>query len=108
MMMMMMPAILMVMSSAAPHCSVLDRPVATRKADLPIEVRKALPEPMADPGEPFHVSDAVLPGQERWPWSRLICGYVVPDGYVIERERGGRGYSVGKIFLHRTSKGFFE
>lgn len=30
-----------------------------------------------------------------------LCGYSIPDGYVVEREQGGRGYNVAKIVLLR-------
>ena len=37
---------------------------------------------------------------------RLICGYPVPRGYVVEREQGGRGYNIGKIMFRKTSSGY--
>lgn len=39
---------------------------------------------------------------------RLICGYSTSDGYVVERERGGRGYNIGKIVFDKTKAGYTE
>lgn len=88
------------------QCSVRDRLVATRKRDLPAAVLRAMPYRLADRGEPFRATDVVLPGQEEWPSARLICGYRIPGGYVVEREQGGIGYDIGKVVLRRTSTGF--
>jgi hypothetical protein len=85
-------------------CSVTDRPVVTRKQDLPKQVLEALRYDLADPGELFNKVDGLLPGQERFPFARLICGYSTPTGYVVERERGGRGYSVGREILNKSGE----
>jgi hypothetical protein len=93
-------------STLAPQCSVVDRPVSAKVKDLPVAIQKALAEQLADPGAPFHRTDTVLPGQEGWPYMRLICGYPVAEGYVIEREQGGRGYNVGQIVFRKTPAGY--
>ena len=90
----------------APQCSEIGRSVARRMRDLPSGVQTAVPYRMADPTEPFHVTDVVGPGEANWPWARLICGYPTPSGYVIEREQGGRGYNIGRLVLRSTPTGF--
>ena len=91
---------------AAPHCSVPGHAVAIRKSELPPEVLREVEGDMADPGQPFRKTDALVPGEEDLPWMRLICGYRTLSGYVVEREQGGRGYNVGKIVFRRTATGF--
>ena len=97
---------LILASPCAPQCSVANRPVAKRVEGLPPAVLKALPYRIANPQEPFRVTDVVSPGQRNLPWARLICGYSTPNGYIIEREQGGRGYNVGRILFYKTSTGF--
>ena len=77
----------------APACSVGDRPVIRRMAELPPGVSNQI-GPMADPNQPFRSTDVVERGEEHLPGRRLICGYAAADGYVIEFEQGGRGYAV--------------
>ena len=90
----------------APKCSLTGRPAVTKVSALPPSVQRALKSRIADPSAPFHNSDVVLSGQEKWPFMRLICGYRVPGGYVVEREQGGRGYNLGKIIFRRTARGY--
>ena len=91
-------------AGSSPRCSIADRPVVRRLQDVPASVRKALPTAIANPGEPFQVTDIVQAGGR--PSLRLICGYATAKGYVIEREQGGRGYNVGRISLRRTHGGY--
>ena len=61
-----------------------------------------MPFKMADPGETWQSSDLVR--EIGLPFYRLVCAYTVSgaDGaYVIERERGGRGWSVGQTLIGR-------
>ena len=95
-------------SASAPTCSVSGRPIANKIQELPISVRKALAHRIADRGQPFNIGDAIPAGQEQRPFMRLICGYSIPDGYVIEREQGGRGYNVAKIIFGKTAVGYIE
>ena len=90
----------------APQCSVPGHAVAIRTSELPPEVLREFDGTLAEPGEPFHKTDAPTPGQENLPAMRLICGYRTLTGYVVERERGGRAYSVGKVVFHRTATGY--
>ncbi|WP_440847759.1 hypothetical protein [Sphingomonas sp. 22176] len=92
----------------APMCGVSGRPVSTNIRELPISVRQALRHRVADRGQPFNVSDALPSGQERRPFMRLICGYSTPEGYIVEREQGGRGYNIGKIVFVKTDTGYVE
>ena len=86
-----------------PRCSVVDRPIATRVRDLPAGVAAALPHAMADVGHPFNASDIL---DRANPSARLVCGYPVADGYVVEHERGGRAYNVATIRFRKTAKGY--
>lgn len=93
-------------ATPGPQCSISDRPVVRRTQDLPAAVLKALPTRMANPGEAFHVTDVIAPGTEQLPWLRLICGYPIASGYVIEREQGGRGYNIGQIRFRKRQAGY--
>ena len=93
-------------AEAGPHCSVPGHAVAIRKSELPPDVLREVDTEMADPGKPFRRTDALVPGEEELPAMRLICGYRTLEGYVVERELGGRGYSVGKIVFRRTATGY--
>lgn len=85
---------------SAPQCGVDGRGAIKRQGDLPPALRAAIPFAMADPGQPFQVTDVVQAG-EKLPWYRLICAYPTKEGYTIEHERGGRGYSIGRTrFRH--------
>lgn len=84
------------------------RPVATSLRELPASVQKALAHRVADRGQPFNVGDVIEPGQEQRPFMRLICGYATPEGYIVERERGGRGYNIGKVVFDKTATGYKE
>ncbi|MBN8807753.1 MAG: hypothetical protein J0I47_05905 [Sphingomonas sp.] len=105
----MLPLIMLAATHAAssiPTCSNPSPTAAFAVKKLPQAVQKALPYRLADPGQPFNVSDAIAKGDEARPFARLICGYPTKEGYVIERERGGRGYSVGSIRLVKTASGY--
>ncbi len=108
----MLPSVLLiaaaVVSGPAPMCGVSGRPVSTSISELPASVQHALAHRVADRGQPFNVSDAIQPGQERRPFMRLICGYSTPEGYIVEREQGGRGYNIGKIVFEKTDTGYIE
>ena len=95
-------------SGSASMCSVNGRPVATSLRELPASVQKVMAHRLADRGQPFNVSDAIQPGQERRPFLRLICGYTAPESYIVEREQGGRGYNIGKIVFDKTAAGYTE
>lgn len=105
-----MPLLMLVMAAtpplAAPVCTVADRPVARRLADLPPTVRAGLPKALAEPGASFRRTDFVGPGEQALPTARLVCGYPTSDGYVVEREQGGRGYSVGLVRFRTIATGF--
>jgi hypothetical protein len=95
-------------SASAPTCNAGGRPIATSLRELPASVRAALAHRVADRDQPFNISDAIAAGQERRPFMRLICGYPISGGYVVEREQGGRGYNVGKIVFDTTNAGYRE
>lgn len=90
----------------SPHCRGSNGPAAKRVTDLPIGIRSILPAALADADGPFHVSDVVRAGEESWPFIRLTCGYSIPQGYVVELERGGRGHSFSQIEFQRTATGY--
>lgn len=91
---------------APPDCSVTGQSIASRTSALPPEVLRAIPERMADRGEPFRSTDMVGKGEEQWPVTRLICGYATDQGYVVEREHGGRGYHIERIQFRKTAEGY--
>jgi len=93
-------------ADAAPRCSVTDRPVITRVADLPPAVRAAIKEPIADPGQPFNPNDVIWPDSP--PSQRLICAYPVPGGFVIERAYGGRVSGRDRQTFRKTPTGFLN
>ena len=67
-----------------------------RWSDLPPEIRKRVSAPwhgesIADPGQPFQVSDAVV--DPRLPWRRLIVAAHAANAWVIYYERGGIEHS---------------
>jgi hypothetical protein len=67
--------------------------VVRRVADLPEPVRALLNGPMAEPGQPFEIGDAIAPGSNL-PFQRMIWAAKLADGrYVIHYERGGWGHS---------------
>lgn len=77
-----------------------------RKADLPPQAVAALRFAMADPDQPFQVSDDIPPGP-RLPFRRLICAAPTADGYAMHYEHGGRGRGVATLFLKRQPDGSF-
>lgn len=93
-------------SDPVPSCSVHDRPIVTKIIDLPPTVHTALPPGIADSGERFRSTDVTRPGEEAWPVLRLICGYSTEDGYIVEREQGGRGYNIARLVFSRSRAGF--
>ncbi len=106
-----MPLILLAAAAAvppSPACSVSDRAIVGSLREMPPSIREALGGRMADRDQPFNISDAVPPGQERWPFLRVICGYKTATGYVVERERGGRAYSKGRIVFANSPAGYVE
>ena len=65
--------------------------IVKRVSDLPEPVRALLNGPMAEPGQPFNISDAA---DSRLPNQRMIWAAQLNDGrYVIHYERGGWGHS---------------
>jgi hypothetical protein len=65
--------------------------VVKRVADLPEPVRSLLNGSMAEPGQPFNMSDDLDPSL---PNQRMIWAARLKDGrYVIHYERGGWGHS---------------
>jgi hypothetical protein len=93
-------------AQSAPQCSVPGHAVAILKSELPPDVLREVDVEMADPGKPYRRTDVLAPGEEGLPTMRLICGYRTLEGYVVEREQGGRGYNVGKILFRRTPTGY--
>jgi hypothetical protein len=77
-----------------------------RKADLPPQAVAALHFAMADPDQPFQVSDDVPPGP-RLPFRRLICASPIPGGYAVHYEYGGKGRGMSTTFLKRQADGSF-
>src|SRR5947209_14827172 len=61
-----------------------------RKADLPPRAAAALRFAMADPDQPFQVSDDV-PSGPSLPFRRLICAAPIYGGYAVHYEFGGKG-----------------
>lgn len=90
----------------SPPCRRTNGPTARRVTDLPAGVRSILPAALADADGPFHVSDVVGPSEEKWPFVRLTCGYSIPQGYIVELERGGRGHSYSQIAFEKTAAGY--
>ncbi|MBB5713026.1 hypothetical protein FHT02_004288 [Sphingomonas xinjiangensis] len=90
----------------SPPCRGTSGLTATRLTDLPAGIRSILPAALADADGPFHVSDGVGPGEEDWPFVRLTCGYSIPQGYIVELERGGRGHSFSQIAFQKTATGY--
>jgi hypothetical protein len=76
-----------------------------RQGDLPPLVRAAIPFEMANPGQPFQVTDGVLPGS-RLPFRRMICAEQRNDVYVLHFEHGGIGYSVQSLTLRPGGDGY--
>lgn len=72
-------------------CSRTGPGVVMRQADLPAGMRDALhaavPDAMADPGQPWNVADAGI--DPNLPFKRMICAYPDGDGFVVEWEYGG-------------------
>ena len=77
-----------------------------RKADLPPQAVAALQFAMADPDQPFQVSDDVPPGPPL-PFRRLICAAPIQGGYAVHYEYGGRGRGMATTFLKRQADGSF-
>ncbi|WP_147385544.1 hypothetical protein [Oleomonas cavernae] len=94
-------------AKSPPACDIADPTVITRQADLPSAARAAIPFTMADPGEPFHVTDVISPGTEDEPFRRLICAYPYGGGLVIQYEQGGFAYGVMKLLLERSGDRYF-
>ena len=107
----MLMTVFLLLSSTAdvgPPCSVTSSPVAMRLQELPADVQAALADRLADRGAPFNVTDYVTVETADLPFRRLICGYSIPQGYVVEREEGGRGYNIRKIVFDRRAGGYVE
>ena len=93
-------------SIASPPCTARDRPTVDTLREMPEPVRKALADQIADRGQPFNVGDAIPLGQQHRPFMRIICGYEIPEGYIVEREQGGRGYNIGALIFSRNQSGY--
>jgi hypothetical protein len=72
-----------------------------QKADLPQPVLALIAkvEPMADVGEPFEMTDALI--GPPLPFQRFIAAQQSGCDLAINYEQGGRGYSHGLILLRQ-------
>lgn len=70
-------------------CPQIKRTPVTRLAQYPAPVRKALGH-MANPGGRWNAGDAIGPGEERFPFRRLIAGGDIGGGrWLVIWEQGG-------------------
>lgn len=105
----MLPLILLTVATASvasPPCTARGHPTVDTLSEMPEPVRTALAGQIADRGQPFNVSDAIQSGQDDRLFMRVICGYDTPEGYIVEREQGGRGYNIGAIIFLRNQFGY--
>jgi hypothetical protein len=84
-----------------PTCDGSVTVVFKQKADLPLPVLALIAkvEPMADVGEPFEKTDAVI--GPPLPFQRFIAAQQWGCDLAINYEQGGRGYSHGLILLRQ-------
>ncbi len=87
-----------------PTCDGSVTVVFKRKADLPQPVLALIAkvEPMADVGEPFEKTDAVI--GPPLPFQRFIAAQQLGCDLAINYEQGGRGYSHGLILLRQSRR----
>ena len=84
-----------------PTCDGSVTVVFKQKADLPQPVLALIAkvEPMADVGEPFEMTDALI--GPPLPFQRFIAARQSGCDLAINYEQGGRGYSHGLILLRQ-------
>lgn len=85
--------------AACPYSSTGETVITSKRA-LPPEAL-AVFGPIADKGEPFQMSDALLPGPHP-PFSRFISGSARGCELDLTYEHGGRGHSTETAWFRFT------